>query len=136
MFKRGKGRNSLGLIDAAQNGDLARVKAKLKAGCDVNSRDEVRHARAPPAPRALATYTSGVVARLEAQRALRAWLPGCCLLRLAGTPTTARLRAALLSLRLSLTATRRVPLTCCVTAALPFRSGSSPLSCGRRTKGI
>ena len=42
MFKRGKGRNSLGLIDAAQNGDLARVKAKLKAGCDVNSRDEVR----------------------------------------------------------------------------------------------
>jgi hypothetical protein len=46
MFKRGKGRNSLGLIDASQNGDLARVKAKLKAGCDVNSRDEVRAHRA------------------------------------------------------------------------------------------
>ena len=45
MFKRGKGRNSLGLIDASQNGDLARVKAKLKAGCDVNSRDEVRATR-------------------------------------------------------------------------------------------
>jgi hypothetical protein len=44
MFKRSgsKGRNSLGLIDAAQNGDVNRVKAKLKAGCDVNSRDEVR----------------------------------------------------------------------------------------------
>lgn len=34
--------NSLGLIDAAQNGDIERVKAKLKAGKDVNSRDEVR----------------------------------------------------------------------------------------------
>ena len=33
--------NSLGLIDAAQNGDIERVKAKLKAGKDVNSRDEV-----------------------------------------------------------------------------------------------
>ena len=32
--------NSLGLIDAAQNGDIERVKAKLKAGKDVNSRDE------------------------------------------------------------------------------------------------
>ena len=34
--------NSLGLIDAAQNGDVARVKAKLRAGKDVNSKDEVR----------------------------------------------------------------------------------------------
>ena len=34
--------NSLGLIDAAQNGDIERVKAKLKAGKDVNSRDEAR----------------------------------------------------------------------------------------------
>ena len=34
--------NSLGLIDAAQNGDVQRVKAKLKAGKDVNSKDEVR----------------------------------------------------------------------------------------------
>jgi hypothetical protein len=37
--------NSLGLIDAAQNGDVARVKAKLRAGKDVNSKDE---ARPPP----------------------------------------------------------------------------------------
>jgi hypothetical protein len=36
--------NSLGLIDAAQNGDVARVKAKLRAGKDVNSKDEVRAA--------------------------------------------------------------------------------------------
>ena len=36
--------NSLGLIDAAQNGDVARVKAKLRAGKDVNSKDEVRRA--------------------------------------------------------------------------------------------
>jgi hypothetical protein len=34
--------NSLGLIDAAQNGDVARVKAKLRAGKDVNSKDEAR----------------------------------------------------------------------------------------------
>ena len=32
------GANSLGLIDAAQNGDVARVKAKLRAGKDVNRR--------------------------------------------------------------------------------------------------
>lgn len=38
--------NSLGLIDAAQNGDVARVKAKLKQGKDVNSKDEWGQARA------------------------------------------------------------------------------------------
>jgi hypothetical protein len=45
--------NSLGLIDAAQNGDVARVKAKLRAGKDVNSKDEAR-ARASRGHRALA----------------------------------------------------------------------------------
>ena len=43
--------NSLGLIDAAQNGDVARVKAKLRAGKDVNSKDEVRAAVSRNSPR-------------------------------------------------------------------------------------
>lgn len=42
--------NSLGLIDAAQNGDMKRVKAKLKQGKDVNSKDEVRWDLGAPFP--------------------------------------------------------------------------------------
>jgi len=68
--------NSLGLIDAAQNGDVARVKAKLKAGKDVNSKDEVRsrsraaqpsstRARSQPAcaPQSASVWRAGTASR-------------------------------------------------------------------------
>ena len=130
MFKRGKGRNSLGLIDASQNGDLARVKAKLKAGCDVNSRDEVRNAR-HRLRRALAAR----------QRGRRGWrrtrvAVACFLLPAAVVGARALLASAPPCGACVLTSPPRVPLTRCTTAALSSRSGSSPLSCGRRTKGI
>ena len=57
--------NSLGLIDAAQNGDVARVKAKLRAGKDVNSKDEVRTAvkrNAPRRPVQITRWRSAVAA--------------------------------------------------------------------------
>ena len=43
VLRVGSDTQSLGLIDAAQCGDIERIKAKLVAGKDVNSKDEARH---------------------------------------------------------------------------------------------
>ena len=133
MFKRGKGRNSLGLIDAAQNGDLARVKAKLKAGCDVNSRDEVR---AGASFRAARGHSASRRDGAAAGGGAHAPLEGC---RLGSLPRQWLGRFAVLcsprapACLPSRHGTRRRP-THPYLVPSPAHSGSSPLSCGRRTK--